>query len=175
MPQQIDQRIDPRVRTLLTLGALAALVLIGAAWGWSAATKPFPGRVEAPTCVEATIAKGSKVYPDQVTVSVLNASNREGLAGRTMRLLTDEGFGQGDSANAPADTEVAVAQVWAETPGDPAVRLVASRLGKDVEVVRRDTAAAGVTVVVGDGFEELVQGRKAVKARQDATICSPPS
>ncbi|WP_435747645.1 LytR C-terminal domain-containing protein [Nocardioides sp. SYSU DS0663] len=168
-------RLDDRLRTLLTMGLLLVLVVAGAAWGWSAATKPFPGRVEAPTCLETTITAGTRVFPDQVTVSVLNAGDREGLAGRTLGLFEDEGFGRGQTGNAPEDTEVAGAQVWTETPGSPAARLVASRLGKDVEVVRRDTTTAGVTVVVGDGFRKLVKGRKAVKARNDVTICSPPS
>ena len=52
--------------------------------------------------------------------------------------------------------------------------LVASRLGRSVEVVRRDGLGVGVTVVVGDEFEDLVAGKKAVVAEDDADICSPP-
>ena len=167
--------VDDRLRTMLTLGVLLLLLVVGAAWGWSAATKPFPGRVDPPICVDTTIEPGSRVFPDQVTVSVLNAGGREGLAGRTMRLFTDEGFGRGNLGNAPEDTDVADVQVWTDTPGSPAVRLVASRLGKKVPVVRRDTTTAGVTVVVGDRFDDLVKGRKAVRAREETTICSPPS
>ena len=166
--------LDARLRSLLTLGVLTVLLLLGALWGWSAATKPFPGAVDSPTCVDTDISAGSRLFPDQVVVSVLNASGREGLAGRTSQLFTDGGYVAGDTGNAPRGTDVAFAQIWADTAADPAVRLVRSRLGPRAEVVRRDASAPGVTVVVGDGFEELARGKESVKVRRDATVCSPP-
>ncbi|MDN4171984.1 LytR C-terminal domain-containing protein [Nocardioides sp. SOB77] len=166
--------IDGRVRTLLTLGVLSLLLLGGAAWGWSALTEPVPGAVDSPTCVDTDVTAGSRLFADQVVVSVLNAGDREGLAGQTMQVLVDGGFVQGDTGNAPNGTEVAVAQIWADTPAHPAVRLVASRLGPEAEVVRRDSTEPGVTVVVGDGFEELVEGKESVRVRRDSVVCSPP-
>ena len=44
-------------------------------------TEPFPGKVDPPICVDTTYAAGERIYPQDVTVSVLNASRREGLAG----------------------------------------------------------------------------------------------
>lgn len=160
-------------RTIVTLAVLALVLVIGGAWGWSALTKPFPGRAEAPTCSLQTVAAGEKVYPDQVTVSVLNAGTREGLAGRTMQLLEDEGFDAGDSDNAPSGTRIDDVEIWTDDPEDPAVRLVASRLGDTLRIVRRDASAAGVVVVVGDGFTKLSKGRKSVVAQTDFEICSP--
>ena len=96
-------------RSAVTLAVLCTLLAIGAAWGWDAATDPFPGKVEALTCVDQAVQEGEKVYPDQVVVSVFNAGTREGLAGRTMGLLVDEGFREGDSGNAPAKAKVASA------------------------------------------------------------------
>ena len=38
----------------------------------------------------------------------------------------------------------------------------------------KDDLEPGVTVVVGDGFRSLDQGRKSVRAREDMTVCAPP-
>ncbi len=162
-------------RTAVTIAVLGVILFVGAAWGWSSLTEPFPEAADPPTCVDRPIARGEKVYPDQVVVSVFNAGNREGLAGRTMQLLGEQGFGAGDSGNAPVGTRVAKVEIWTKDPRNPAVRLVASRFGPDTEVVRRSAAGAGVFVVVGDAFQKLVAGRKAVRALDDVEVCGPPS
>lgn len=161
-------------RSGITLLVLVVVVLIGGAWGWSAVTKPFPGKADAPICVQRSVDAGERVYPEQVTVSVLNAGTREGLAGRTMQLLEDEGFAQGNLDNAPPGTDVPRVEIWSNDPTSPAVQLVVSRFGPGTEVVRRDTTVAGVVVVVGDDFVDLGKGRKSVVAESDAQICSPP-
>lgn len=161
-------------RSAGTVAVLSVILLVGAVWGWSALTKPLPGKAEIPTCVSRPVAAGEKVYPDQVVVSVLNAGNREGLAGRTMQLFTAQGFVEGDSGNAPAKTSVSTAAIWTADPENPAARLVATRLGPDVTIIRRNSSEAGVVVVVGDKFQKLLKGRQAVKARNDSEICSPP-
>lgn len=161
-------------RSGLTLAALTLVLLLAAAWGWSQVTEPFPKKADPPKCVDRVVAAGDKVFPDQVTVSVFNASSRNGLAGRTMLDFTDAGFGPGDTGNAPRNAEVGTAAIWTETPKGPDVRLVASRLGRGVQIERRDGLGVGVTVVVGDGFESLVKGPRSVKASDDATICTPP-
>ena len=75
-----------------------------------------------------------------------------------------------------AGTDVASAEVWAEDPEGPAARLVASWLGKGVEIRSNEaTTAAGVVVVVGDEFKDLAKGRKQVAAEADTTLCSPPA
>ena len=58
-------------------------MLVGVTWGWSAVTAPLPKYEDPPICEDTTLAAGDKVYPDQVTVSVINAGNREGLASQT--------------------------------------------------------------------------------------------
>ena len=163
------------VRTAITLTTLGLFLVFGAAWGWSALTKPLPAKVVVPLCVATKIAKGDEVYPRQVVVSVLNAGKREGLAGRTMRLLTDQGFVEGDSANAPDGTNVPTAEIWTDNPSSPAVRLVRTRLGKGIEVVLKELTQPGVVVVVGDEFDQLSEGRAKIKAREDSEICSPPA
>jgi hypothetical protein len=160
-------------RSTATMAVLGVLLVVVAIWGWTAATKPFPGKADAPPCVDRTFAAGEKVYASQVTVSVFNASTRNGLAGRTMDLFTKQGFGEGDTGNAPRDAEVASAAIWTEEPKSPAVRLVASRLGRGVDVVRRKGSGVGVTVVVGDDFTKLVRGDRVARARGESVVCGP--
>ena len=160
-------------RSAATLAVLSAILVIGGAWGWSEVTKPFPGKAEPPICVDTAVSAGERIYPGQVVVSVFNAGTRDGLAGRTMGLFTDHGFVAGDSGNAPSGARVPWVQIWTTDPKSPAVRLVASHLGRNIIVVRRQASGAGVVVVVGDGFKKLVHGREKVRAASDATICSP--
>lgn len=164
-----------RLRSLITLAVLAVLLLVGVAWGWAAVTAPFPKAAEVPVCSPTDVPAGTKVYPDEVTVSVANAGTREGLAGRTMSLFTDGGFGRGGITNAPEGTNVPFAEIWTDDPRNPAVVLVRSKLGKRAKVVRRESGLPGVNVIVGDEFMELARGRKWAQSPQDSEICSPPA
>ena len=166
--------MNQAVKTTLTLAVLAALLAFAAVWGWSALTEPLPKLAKAPTCVETPIEAGDTVTPEQVTVSVLNAGKRAGLASRTMTAFMGQGFNRGDSGNAPAGTVVSNAQIWTDDPGSPAVALVASRLEK-AKVVQRDVDQVVVVVVVGDRFRELHAGPASVVAAKGTTICSPAS
>jgi hypothetical protein len=162
------------VKTVLTLTVLVALLASAAAWGWSKLTAPLPSLSSGPSCVETPVEAGDTVTPAQVTVSVLNAGKRAGLASRTMTALMEQGFNKGDSGNAPARTAVGAAQIWTDDPDSPAVALVASRLGR-VKVVQRDVDQVGVVVVVGDRFRKVGKGPASVKATKRTTICSPPT
>jgi hypothetical protein len=164
--------MTPSIRTAITLSVLGLALVVAALWGWQATTEPLPAKVDTPICVDEAVAAGTKVFPQDVTVSVFNAGTREGLAGRTMRLLTDEGFAEGSSGNVSA--QVPNVQIWTLDPTSPAVQLVASRLGKNVNIERRDPPGVGVVVVVGDDFESLIEGPRSVVAEADAEICSPP-
>jgi hypothetical protein len=162
-----------RLRTAITLAALAVLLLVGVTWGWSQVSSPFPGKVDAPTCVDTAYAEGDELFVQDVTVSVLNASKREGLAGRTMQLFEDVGFAGGQTANAPKGTEVAIAEIWVTDPDNPGAKLVRARLGQVPVREEPGNPAAGITVVVGDGFGELRQGPESVILKADAVVCSP--
>jgi hypothetical protein len=166
--------LNTRLRTLITLGFLAVLLLAGVTWGFAQVTAPFPGKAEAPVCVDTSYAAGETLYPQEVTVSVLNASTREGLAGRTMQQFVDQGFAQGQVSNAPPGTQVAAAEIWTDGAEDPAARLVRSRLGP--VPVRADdrSPVVGVTIVVGDDFAEPTDGKASIELKQPATVCSPP-
>lgn len=161
-------------RTALTLATLGVVLVVAAAWGLSALTAPFPGKVELPTCVDTEVEKGERVFPEQVVVSVFNAGTREGLAGLTMKQLTDTGFVEGDRGNAPDKADVRRIEVWSSEPRNPAVQLVARQFGPPAAVVRGKALGAGVVVVVGDRFRTLVKGPRKVVAVRDSTICGPP-
>ncbi len=160
-------------RSAIALSALTLVLVLAAAWGWSAATDPLPAKVDTPICTSQTIAKGDRVFPQDVTVSVYNAGTRDGLAGRVLQALHDDGFAEGNSGNTSAG-RVGAVEIWTTDPTSPAVKLVASHFGAQVEVQRREGLGAGVTVVVGDGFTRLARGVRSVVAADDATICSPP-
>lgn len=163
-----------RIRSAITMVALVVLLLGGVAWAWSAVSEPFPEREEAALCSTKQLSQGDKVYPDQVTVSVLNAGDREGLADRTMTALADAGLARGELGNAPEDAEVNSVQIWSEDMDNPGVKLVLSFLGKGAKVVRRDAPLPGVNVVVGEDFPGVIEGRKSYPVGDSATICSPP-
>jgi hypothetical protein len=165
--------VSKHTRTLVTLGVLVALFLGGITWAWSQVTEPFPEPLEVSKCTAHPVQVGERIRPEQVLVTVLNASERNGLAGDTMDGLVDRGFGEGDRGNAPSSTTKRTgAVVWA-TPGDPVAKLVASYLGKDVRIVDQPSEYPGIVVVVGDSFTGVIDGRKAVTADAEGTVCTP--
>ena len=162
------------LKTGLTLLGLVLMLFAGVSWGFDQVSKPFPKKPDAPLCIDTSYAAGDTLSPAKVTVSVLNASGREGLAGRTMQLLTQNGFARGQTANAPEGTTVAApAEIWVTDRKNPAVQLVRSWLGKVPVRVRSELPSAGIDVVVGDQFAELTQGLASVTVKDDAVVCSP--
>ncbi|HEX3929654.1 MAG TPA: LytR C-terminal domain-containing protein [Nocardioides sp.] len=163
------------VKTLITLAILAALLFIGVTWGWAALRTPFPHSTTTKTCYPTTLKPGDRVSPPKVTVTVLNASDRAGLAERTISDFEDQGFGPGSVGNAPKGTVVHYAQIWAHNRQNPAVQLVASRLGPHAAIVAKKYSGPGVVVVVGAQFQQLVEGKQSTRVTKAVTICSPPT
>ena len=167
--------MNAHVKALLTMAVLSVLLIFGITWGFSAMTSPFPHTTEAKVCVPTTVQPGDRVAAPKVTISVFNASDRVGLAERTMAAFENQGFGAGTVGNAPKGTTVLYAQIWSQDPQDPAVRLVLSRLGPQAHVLHRNPRGPGVTVMVGVRFDKLVPGKSSVKVTEPAQICSPPT
>lgn len=163
------------LRTLVTLGVLALVVLLAVVWGWSRLTAPVPPLSSQSTvgCTARTIVKGSAIAPQDVTVNVLNAGRRAGLASKTMGALVAQGFDRGSDGNAPTRTTVRRVEIWTTVSHGPAVRLLRSYLGKNVIVRNQDAGVPGLTVLVGDKFGGVVSGRSQVTARADASVCGP--
>lgn len=161
-------------RSMVTLLILAALFLGGVAWAWGQVTEPFPEAEETPLCTDTPVEAGERVRPGQVLVSVLNASERNGLASETMDALVEAGFGEGERGNvAVAGAETLSAQIWTTDRSNPAVRLVRSRLGDGAEIVEQTSGRPGITVVVGERFDGVSDGRKGVRAQEDTYVCAP--
>jgi hypothetical protein len=171
----IEWHLTARLRTAITLAALAVLMLLGVTWGWAQMTKPFPGKVDAPICVDTSYRAGDELFVQDVTVSVLNASSREGLAGRTLQDLQAVGFAEGQTDNAPKGTALTTAsEIWVDDVDNPGAKLLRARLGKIPVVAHPEVSYAGIIVVVGDTFGELRQGPQSVVLTDDAVVCSPP-
>ncbi len=141
--------------TLLVL----VLVLCGmAVWGWRHATAPIAGQQASSEqgCPPGDLTRTRFLRPTSVTVSVFNAGNNSGLAGRTMNRLEGLGFQPGQVGNARATMHVHRAVVHTTRKQDPAAKLVARNLGKHVRiVVTGNTAGPGVDVFVGNHFHHL--------------------
>lgn len=168
-----------RQTSALTLGVLGVLCVLMAVFGFVAVTRDFPTDsivgAKAPLCENKVIKAGTKVRRGDVTVSVFNASGREGLASKTLEQLITRGFAAGESGNAP-DAKVKRVQIRANDPKDPAARLVAAQFGPRTKIVSgRHRLGVGIVVVLGKNFSTLSKKtRKAIKVKTDITVCSPP-
>lgn len=164
--------IQASARSAGTLIVLALVFVLSVAWAWSQVTEPFPEAIDDPDCNDVLIGTGEDVTPKDVLVSVLNGSERDGLAGETMDRLRRFGFGEGELGNAPKIK--ASAQVWTDEPDGAVARLLASYLGDGVKIVDQASSAPGITVVVGDEFPGVSKGSPSETAGEDTYVCSPP-
>jgi hypothetical protein len=168
-------QLTARVRTAITLAALLALMVLGVTWGWAQMTKSFPGRVQASICDDTTYKAGDELAIQDVTVSVLNASGREGLASQTLLALEEAGFPAGETGNAPKGVKVdGPAEIWVDDVDNPGAKLLRARLGPVPVVAHPENNLAGITVVLGDSFGDLRKGPDSVVLSDDAVVCSPP-
>lgn len=161
-----------RSRSAVTLAVLGVLLAFGVAWGWSQVTDSYPGALDPAPCTTQQVSAGEQVRPAQVMVSVLNASDRAGLAGQTMNRLKQRGFGAGELANTRAEAATAPVVVWGN-PDDAAARLLAIHLGNQAEIVEQPSSYPGITIVLGKNFSGLGKDRKRLRAEVDTTVCVP--
>lgn len=163
------------VTTTATMVVLAVVVVAIGWWGVHELTKPFPERDASagPTCSAAEKTVTRYVRPDDVTVSVFNAGDRQGFAATTMRRFEARGFHPGSVANAPKRIKVSVAKVYTTEEDSAAAELVARNLGTDVPIkVVGNQWGPGIDVFVGDKLGLLNQHPPSkVKLSEPITNC----
>ncbi len=169
----LSPRLLGHARTVVTLAVLALLLVYGVSHGLRSVTAPFPELSDPPVCVDTTVTDGDVLRPGAITVSVLNAGERTGLAGVTLDDLEAQGFARGRISTL-TDEDVARAEIWSPEGRTPVTRLVASYLGGSVRVVERTASVPGVAVVVGDRFPGVKPGLAQAEVGADVTVCSPP-
>jgi len=160
-------------RTPVTLIVLLAFVC-GAGWyGWRQFRAPIDSNDD-PSCVEAKLAKGSRLKARQVTVNVYNAGTREGLAGETLDKMQQRDFRTGEADNAPSRIRVDEVAIYDARPRSSEVTLVRRQLAGPVRVIAKRDIAAGVDVVVGSDFKGMVQGAPtSVRLSRSELACVP--
>ena len=149
-----------RLTGLATVAALCLVLIIMAWWGIHNATAPFPSHTSATeTCSGAEKVTKHYARADDVTVSVYNASKRNGFATLTLQRLETRGFHAGAVGNAPdslLSSPVKKARVLSTTADNPYAELVARNLGRNVHVeVVGETLGPGINVVVGKKMGDL--------------------
>ena len=132
--------------------------------GRSAAAKPAAGAERLPK-------------PGSITVNVLNATQREGLAKRTADELQERGFKIGDVSNAPKELggDVKSAGLLLGAPGK---ETAASFKVLDSQVAAADTKydereGKDVDLVLGDAFKGLTPQKEAEKTLVELRQASP--
>ena len=128
----------------------------------------------APTCENRTINKGDKLTSNLVTVNVYNASQRAGLANRVAINLQRRGFLAGTVANSTSEVKPGTAAILTDDRDDPRVKIVAEQFD-GVEFAEPDIHISdGVTVIVGDGYKDLVKGASSeIESNRPITVCIP--
>jgi hypothetical protein len=143
-----------RRRTLLTL-AIVLLMLFFAFWyAYSYYRASGEPRAAAPTTT-CTNTAAATPKPSTTTVNVYNATQRNGLAGKTASEVRKRGFKVATVSNDPLQKKVAgAAEVRFGKAGAQASKLVLE-LVKGARAVQDGRTDASVDLVLGDAFRAL--------------------
>lgn len=109
--------------------------------------------------------------PDSITVNVLNATKKSGLAKSTSEELKKRGFKAGEVGNAPAslDRKVKKAGVLVGAPGSETsarLEVLATQL-KGTDTKYDERKGKDLDLVIGDAFKKLTEKKAAEKALAD--------
>lgn len=158
----------------VTLLVLSGILVLGAMWGWSSLFPEPDAATDTPAATPSctpTPVEPQVLRTRDVVVSVYNAGNRAGQAGRVLTRLERRGFRAGALGNAPEGEQVRRARVVAADVEDPAARLVARHLGPRVKVVEGERIGPGVTVLVGNRLNKLPRAKRTIKVPADEATC----
>ena len=170
------RRRRQRRRALITIGVVL-LGLFFAFWyalsyyqNDASSAQPQPG--DTPTC---RTLDPDALRPGDVTVLVLNATDRNGLAARTAKDLADRGLKISGAENDETDFDVPeVVELRYGTNGKEQARLVRTMFPKGVVTLRPDDReGTDVDVVLGTGYEQLRP--EATPTADPLPVCPTPS
>ena len=157
-----------RRRTLLTL-AVVLLMLFFAFWyAYSYYRASGEPRAVPPstTCTTTAVATPK---PSTTKVNVYNATQRDGLAGKTASEVRKRGFKVATVSNDPLQKKVAgAAEVRFGKAGAPSSKLVVA-LVKGAHAVQDGRTDASVDLVLGDAFKALAPVTKAPAGTPSST------
>ncbi len=170
---------------LVVLTVASVAVLGGAGWGTLQLIDVFTGggdsastgRTKAACAVRATPAAAPRALPEPgtITVNVLNATTRSGLAQKTADELEKRGFKIGEVANAPEEYDKKVEGTGVLLGPASALDTSLPVLGAQLAGAERRTDAARkgneIDLVIGDDFRSLT--RKADADRALAALTEP--
>ncbi|MGL4745170.1 MAG: LytR C-terminal domain-containing protein [Dermatophilaceae bacterium] len=146
---------ERRRRTVVTLGVVLLAMFFAF---WYALSYYRADETAQPGGPAASCRPGDPraVSPDQVTVTVLNATSRAGLAGQTSRQIASRGFAVGkvgnDTSARPAPT---VAEVRHGAAGEAQAKLVLATLPAGSTLVKDARTGTDVDVALGAKFNGL--------------------
>ena len=156
------------VRTPFTLLLLLGVLCYGAWWGYTNVIRPVPAAAPAP-CVEQTLPKG-QLKASQVSVSVYNGGQKNGLAGDVGRALRGRGFKVEETGN--TGEKVGKTTIVGAGEKNPEVLLVKGFF-KNAEARADKRVDGSVDVFVGNqygGFDKKAKTTYTVKSK---TVCLP--
>jgi hypothetical protein len=183
----------PRRRGRIVAAAVASVVVLGL-FGWGAlqlfhvftgkggTTQAHAAPLNRPSCKPAPVPTHTgklapMPQPTAITLNVLNATSRGGLAKTTADQLAARGFKVAKFGNAPTGYDQKVTQTALLVAG-PAGEAAAREAGTQVagSTVRIDPARKDKTVdlLIGDGYSALATPADAAKARVIAANPPPP-
>ncbi|WP_156727935.1 LytR C-terminal domain-containing protein [Streptomyces apocyni] len=182
-----------RRRRRVVLALVASVAALGVAgWGTLQLIDVFSGdddqgrtvAADKPDCgptatADATAAVAPKALPkpDQITVNVLNATPRGGLAKETADELAKRGFAIGKVDNAPAKYDKKVKGtgllLGAESAKDSALPVLGTQLA-GAEQRTDGRKSKDVDLLIGSGFKKLATKKDAATALVTLTKPTPP-
>ncbi|KOX36686.1 LytR C-terminal domain-containing protein [Streptomyces sp. ESR1.13] len=177
-----------RRRGRVVFAAVACVTVLGVlGWGTLQLIDVFTGGDKASAAGAAGCATPAKASappsapvlpkPGQVTVNVLNATTRSGLAQKTADELKKRGFRVGEVSNAPAEYDKKVTGTGLLLGPAASVKTSLTLLGTQLPGAEHRTEAArkgaAVDLIIGDGFKGLAKPADADAALAGLTAPQP--
>ncbi|MBX9397149.1 LytR C-terminal domain-containing protein [Streptomyces sp. TRM72054] len=178
----------PRRRGRLVLVVTASVVVIGVlGWGTLQLVEVFTGGgdkasaagTKADCTTKASPSPSAAVAvprPGAVTVNVLNATTRSGLAKKTADELKKRGFRIGEVGNAPKQWDKKVKATGLLIGPASALNTSLPVLATQLPTAERSTdtrQGKAIDLIIGDGFKELAKKPAADRALAELTAPRP--